>query len=143
MHRPSPAVILSLLALFFALGGSAFALGTRLAPQPRCAQGAVRGLVEITGQTNKSAANIPDHWVTDTSYLGRRFNCGGAIQFKRSGTGTFDVKFTGNPATSGLASAWGSDPAGATVARQPDGSFQVIVGSHSNPQDESFTLVVF
>jgi hypothetical protein len=138
-----PSTGIALLALFFALGGSAFAVTNRLAPQPRCAQGAVRAIVEVTGQTDKGAANIPDTFTSNASYFGRRFTCGGAPMVRRTDRGTFYVKLPGNGATSAVASAWGSDPAGATVARQPDGSFLVIIGSHSTPTDESFTLVAF
>jgi len=138
-----PSTGIALLALFFAMGGSAFAFTTRLSPQPRCAQGATRAVVEVTGQTDKGAANIPDTYTSNASYFGRRFNCGGAPMVKRTDRGTFSVKLPGNSATSAIASAWGNDPAGATVARQPDGSFQVIIGSHSTPTDESFTLVAF
>lgn len=147
MSRPriSPALVVSLLALFFALGGTAFAIGRTVAPQGKCSQGAVRGLAEITGLPDHGAANIPDHYASnDAQYLGRHFNCGGgAIQVKRVGTGTFVVRFAGNAAASAVASAWGSDPAGAAVSPQRDGSFQVIIGSHSTPTDESFTIVVF
>jgi hypothetical protein len=141
--RISPALVISLLALFFALGGSAFAVASKVAPQARCAQGAVRAVVEVTGQPDKGAANLPDQYTSSTSYLGRHFTCGSSIQVKRSDRGTFYVRLIGNSATSAVASAGGPDPAGATVSRQPDGSFQVIIGSHSAPTDESFTLVAF
>lgn len=142
--RISPALVVSLLALFFALGGSAFALSTKASPQPRCATGAVRGIAEVTGQTGKGAANLPDSFTSNASYFGRHFNCsGGAIQVKRLTTGVFYVKFAGNGATSAVASAMGGDPAAATVARQSDGSFLVNIGSHVYPEDEAFTIVAF
>ena len=146
LGRIRPATVLALLALFFAMGGSALALSKKAVPQAACAQGAVRGLAEVTGQPSQGPANIPDHFTSNSaSYLGRHFNCGGkAIQVKRTDRGVYDVLFTGNPgAQSAVASAGGPDPAGATVARQPDGSFQVTIGSHSTPEDESFTIVVF
>jgi len=134
---------IALLALFFALGGSAFAVTKKLAPQPRCATGAVRAIVEVTGAPDKSAANIPDQYTSSPAQFGRRFSCGGAPMVKRVDRGIYSVKLPANSATSAVASAWGSDPAGATVARQPDGSFLVSIGSHSTPTDESFTLVAF
>lgn len=146
MSRPriSPALVVSLLALFFALGGTAFAIGTRVAPQGKCQQGAVRGLAQVTGIPDHGPANIPDHYTANSAqYFGKHFNCGGAIQVKRTDTGTFYVKFAGNAAKAAIASAWGPDPAGAAVNLQPDGSFQVNVGSHSAPEDEAFTIVVF
>jgi hypothetical protein len=87
--RISPAMAVSLLALFFALGGSAFALSSKIAPQAKCGQGSVRGLAEVTGQPDHGAANLPDHFTADASYLGRHFNCGGgAIQVKRTDRGS-------------------------------------------------------
>jgi hypothetical protein len=139
----SPSLIVSLLALFFALGGSALAVSSKISPQPRCAQGAVRAVVEVTGQPDHGPANLPDHYTSSTSYLGRHFTCGSSIQVKRTDSGTFYVRLVGNSATSAVASAGGPDPAGATVSRQQDGSFQVIIGSHSAPTDEAFTLVAF
>jgi len=143
--RISPALVVALVALFFALGGTAFALGAKVAAtQGKCAQGTVRGLAEVTGAPDHGPANIPDHYTgSSNQYLGRHFSCGGAIQVKRTQTGTYFVKFTGNKARSAVASAWGPDPAGADVSLQPDGSFQVIIGSHSTPTDEAFTIVVF
>lgn len=45
LPRVSPALVISLVALFFALGGTAFAVGSKeLSAQPRCAAGAIRGL---------------------------------------------------------------------------------------------------
>lgn len=145
MHpRIRPATAISLLALFFALGGSAFALSNKATPQAACTEGAVRALAEVVGPPSQSAANLPDHYSASTSNLGRHFNCGhGAIQVKRVDRGVYDVKFVGNPAQSAIASAMGPDPAGATVSRQSDGSFQVSIGSHSTPEDEAFTIVAF
>jgi hypothetical protein len=141
--RISPALVVSLIALFFALGGSAFAISSKVSPQPRCAQGAVRAVVEVTGQPNKGPANLPDQYTSNTSYFGRHFSCGSSIQVKRTDRGTYYVRLIGNAATSALVSAGGPDPAGATVNRQPDGSFQVLIGSHETPTDEAFTLVAF
>ena len=58
--RATPATILSGLALFFALGGSALAVSHAVKPQPRCANGAVRGIASVTGDPSKGVANMPD-----------------------------------------------------------------------------------
>ena len=146
--RVSPATIIALLALFFALGGSAFAIGQRTAPQAKCAQGAVRGLAEITGQSSKGVANLPDQFTTDKSYFGRTFNCGGgAVQARRLSAGIYQVKFVGNSATSAIVSGMGGDPTGGGVAtdigRNPDGSFTITEGGHTNEEDVPFTVVLF
>ena len=61
MSRPrlttTPGTAIALLALFFALGGSAFAVGERIqspsVAQQRCANGAVRGFASVTGDPSK------------------------------------------------------------------------------------------
>lgn len=142
--RVSPATIIALLALFFALGGSAFALGQRTAPQAKCAQGAVRGLAEITGQSSKGVANLPDQFTADKSYFGRTFNCGGgAVQARRLSTGVYQVKFVGNAATSAVGTAMGGNAAAVDVNRNPDGSFSVSVGFPDQLSDVPFTVVLF
>ena len=141
--RLSPAPVVAVVALFFALGGSAFALGTRTAPQPRCAQGAVRGVLEVTGQPSKGVANLPDRFTADRSYFGHVFNCtGGAVQARRLSTGVYDVKFVGNPAATAVASAMGGNAAAAAIQRNPDGSFHVTLGGESELEDVPFTVVV-
>jgi hypothetical protein len=146
MKRPlriSPTTAVALVALFFALGGSAFALGTKIAPQPRCAQGAVRGIVEVTGQPGKGVGNVPDQYTSDGSFFGKRFNCtGGTIEVRRSTAGTYDVRFVGNPATSAVSSTMGPDPSAATAEHMADGSFHVTIGSHSETKDVPFTVVL-
>ena len=84
----TPATVLALVALFFALGGSAFALGDRIdspfANQKRCANGAVRGVAVVTGQPSAGIANVPDRFSSTGSYFARRFNCTGkAVQVRR------------------------------------------------------------
>ena len=60
VRRPSPALVLSAIALFFAVGGSAFAVGQRLgAAQPRCANGAVKGFAVVTGDPKQGIDNVP------------------------------------------------------------------------------------
>jgi len=145
--RVRPATIIALLALFFALGGSAFAIGQRTAPQARCAQGAVRGILQVTGQPDKGPANLPDQFTSDKSYFGRVFNCGGAVEARRLNRGIYEVKFVGNPATVAIVSGMGGDPTGGGVAtdigRNPDGSFTITEGSHTDEEDVPFTVVLF
>jgi hypothetical protein len=84
IRRPSPAAAIALLALFFALGGSAFAIGQKVKPQPRCQAGAVRGIAIVTGRPNAGISNVPDQFTTDRSYFGFSWNCtGGAVAIRR------------------------------------------------------------
>jgi hypothetical protein len=122
---PSPATVIALAALFFALGGSAFAVGqATLAGQPRCAQGAIRGLAAVA-----ASSSMPATWTGQ--YLNRKFNCAGkGVQVRRVDAGVYDVRFPGNGSNLALVSA--ASQISATVTRNPDGSFRVTVFS---PED--------
>jgi hypothetical protein len=133
MHRPkpSPALLVALVALFFALGGTAFAVGSKeLASQPRCAAGAVRGVAVLTGG-KVGLDSMPASWTSDPSLFGYRWNCaGGKILIRKpADVQGYDVKFVGNSSTVAIvSSANNSVPDGGSVSRQPDGSFRVSMG---------------
>jgi hypothetical protein len=124
--RPSPALVVAGVALFFAIGGSAFAVvGRTEAAQPRCAPGAVRGIAYVTGNPLKGMPNMPDTFSAAGNLFGYRWNCaGGAISVRKNGHG-FDVKFAGNGATLGLGTAVVPDGGAIAVTRNADGSFHV------------------
>ena len=108
----TPATAIALIALFFALGGSAFAVGEKVqrlsAAQQRCAQGAVRGAATVTGNPAQGIANIPDQFTSASVLFARRFNCTGkAIQVRRAEIGIYEIRFVGNAAPSAIASGVG------------------------------------
>jgi hypothetical protein len=142
----APGTALGLIALFFALGGSAFAVGERMqspsVAQQRCTNGAVRGVATVTG-TSTGMANIPDKFTSAGALFTRKFNCTGkAIQVRRADTGVFEIRFVG--ITGG--SAVGSATSDAYVDVEPvaGGAFRVIV--HPAGRDDKaeipFTIVV-
>ena len=144
-HRISitPGTAIALLALFFALGGSALAVGEHvsgsLVAQQRCTNGAVRGIAVVTGIPSQGIANMPGTFTGARQYFGRRFNCTGrAVQARRVDTGVFEVRFVGISGASAVASSTG-DRRGA-----PGGVFRVI--SHPAGRDDKaelpFTIVV-
>jgi hypothetical protein len=107
--RLSPATALSVLALFFALGGSALAVSHAIKPQARCANGAVRGLAVVTGAPGKGMANLPDQFSGSGTYFLKQFNCtGGATAVRRVGQGVYDVQFAGNPSVAPVVSGSGA-----------------------------------
>jgi len=148
-RRPSitPSTAIALIALFFALGGSAYAVGDRIqsaaAPQPRCANGAVRGIAVVTGVTSQGIANFPDSFTSAGNLFGRKFNCTGrAVQARRVQTGTFEVRFVGISGASAVASA--ANDAVATVQAGPNGVFSVVLhpAGRDDRADLPFTIVV-
>ncbi|HEY8030759.1 MAG TPA: hypothetical protein VIE38_14795 [Gaiellaceae bacterium] len=136
MHRlpkPSPALIVSFVALFFALGGSAYAIGSKaFSAQPRCATGAVRGIALITGAKTDISSLSSSNYTSAPSLFGYRWSCsGGAILVRKAAgvLGGVDVKFSGNPSSIAIVSSAASGtPYGGSVSRQPDGSFRVVIG---------------
>jgi len=142
----SPAMGIALLALFFALGGSALAVGERVAAkvvaQKRCAPGAIRGIAHVTGDPQTGLANIPDQFATTPTLFGRRFNCAGRAEVRRLGIGVYEVRFPGVTSETALVSGVGEAAASAT--RVAPGTYRV----HTYPagiqseEDLPFVIVV-
>jgi len=143
----TPATVIALIALFFALGGSAYAVGERIqspsAAQPRCANGAVRGIAVVTGISSQGMANFPGSFASAANLFGRKFNCTGhAVQARRVQTGTFEVRFVGLSGGSVVASA--TNDGFASVQAGPNGVFAVVVhpAGRDDRVDLPFTIVV-
>jgi len=141
----TPGTALGFIALFFALGGSAFAVGERIqspsVAQPRCTNGAVRGVAAVTG-TSAGMANIPDKFTSAGNLFSRRFNCTGkAVQVRRVDTGVFEVRFVGISGASAVGS--GTGDAYATVEPAAGGAFKVTVhpAGRDDRVDAPFTIV--
>ena len=127
-RRIAPATVVAAAALFFAIGGSAFAIGEKLTPQARCQTGAVKGIAIVVGDPLHGIANLPTDYSADSKLFFTRFNCNGqGIEVKRAGNGV-DVRFVGNPGKAAIANVVGDQEGGASVAPQPDGSWRVTTG---------------
>ncbi len=135
MKRPScvsisPGTAIAVVALFFALGGSAFAVGERIqspfAAQQRCTNGAVRGVATVTGDPSKGIANLPSDFSSANVLFSRKFNCTGkAVQVRRTSIGVYEIRFVGNSAPSVVASGVGLFSA--SVETIGPGTFRVRV----------------
>jgi len=143
----TPGTALGLIALFFALGGSAFAVGERMqgpsVAQKRCANGAVRGTATVTGVASQGIANLPDRFTSAGNLFSRKFNCTGkAVQVRRVETGVFEIRFVGVSGASGVGSATGD--AYATVEPAAGGAFKVTMhpAGRDDRDDLPFTIVV-
>ena len=146
----SPGTAIALVALFFALyftlGGSAFAVGERIqsasVAQQRCANGAVRGFATVTGNPSAGIANVPGEFTSNRALFRRTFNCTGrATQVRRTATGVFEVRFVGS--SSQAATATGFGDAYATVEPLSPGTFRVIVhpAGRDDRVDVAFAIV--
>jgi hypothetical protein len=143
----TPGTAIALIALFFALGGSAYAVGDRIqgpnVPQARCGNGSVRGVAVVAGIASQGIANFPDKFTSAGNLFGRKYNCAGkAVQARRVETGVFEVRFVGVSGGSAVASA--TNDAYATVQAGPNGAFSVIMhpAGRDDRADLPFTIVV-
>jgi len=140
--RVSPSTVLSTLALFFALGGSAFAISEAVqGPQARCQSGAVRGYIAVNGDPTKGIANLGDKFTSAKPMIGARFNCAGAApQARRLDTGVYEVRFPGNGTQVATASAGGAET---TVASAGGGVFRINlwVPGRQDAVDTAFAVV--
>ena len=126
----TPGTAIALVALFFALGGSAFAVGERIqgmsVAQQRCTNGAVRGVAIVTGNPAQGIANIPDTFTSANNVYARKFNCTGrAVQVRRVDIGVYEIRFVGNSAPSAIGSGVGAFTA--TTESLGAGTFRVRV----------------
>lgn len=141
-------LVLSLVALFFALGAAAFATGGA-ATKSRCAVGTVRGIAFVTGGS-KGMQNIPDTYTSAGALFGYRYSCAGkGVQVKHAASlPAFDVRFPGNPSAFAVVSAAGSTATMTSVQRQPDGAFRVFLATPEQNEivgrrDLQFLVVAF
>ncbi len=156
-RRPSPALVLSALALFFAVGGSAFAIGKAVVPQPKCANGAVRGFAVVTGDPTKGLDNTPQDYSSAPALFGPRFNCtGGIVEVRKlPANDGYEVHFRGITSKVATANVIGDLAGSATVTPMADGGFQVVTagnqtsgsqntaGQFNRRLDMQFLIVVY
>jgi hypothetical protein len=149
MNRPSrlsitPGTAIAVVALFFALGGSAFAVGERIqgatVAQQRCANGAVRGIAAVTGGS-AGMANVPDQFTSASALFTRKFNCTGkAVQVRRTAIGVYEIRFVGNAAPSIVANGIGEFSA--SVETIGPGTFRVRVQNAGRADEADGPFVV-
>jgi hypothetical protein len=149
MREPSPALVLSTVALFFAIGGSSYAVSQRVGvAQPKCANGAVKGFAYVTGDPTMGIHNLGQEFTTNPKDFGARFNCSGkAVQVKRN-RDVFEIRFPGAPASAAVVASTVPNVPTMSVAHLPDGTFRVSpqgVGGNTFAlnQNHQFVIVVF
>jgi hypothetical protein len=141
----TPGSAIALVALFFALGGSAFAVGERIqspsVAQQRCANGAVRGIATVTGNPSQGIANIPDQFSSANALFARKFNCTGrAVEVRRTAIGVYEVRFVGNAAPSVVANGLGEFSA--SVETIGPGTFRIRVQNVGRADEDDGPFVV-
>lgn len=147
-RRPSPALVLSATALFFAIGGSAFAVGQRAGvAQPKCGDGSVKGFAYVRGDPNKGINNLAETYTSAPRVFGARFNCSGkAVQVKRAGN-LFQIRFPGTAGKLAIVTGAGPNAGQFFTTQLPDGSWQITrvgpTGAQDLGPDSQFLFFLF
>lgn len=152
--RPTPSLVISIVALFFALGGSAFALRDAAPKAPaRCSLGSARAIAYVTGDVHRGIANLPDNWSSAADLFGYRWTCnGGAVEVRKAieSGGGFDIRFPGNPGRYPVATAVYPHALGISFAPAAEGAFHVTEGGNVGGtdgfpvrSDATFVIVLF
>jgi hypothetical protein len=161
--RVSPSMVVSCLALFFALGGSALALDGHQAKAVRCPAGQPRAIATVTGLPDLGGGvpgvfqGLPNHWTGAGRYFGYRWSCSGQpIQVKalipdpKTDTYGFDIRFPGNPGHVATVSSNAIGTLATSVSPSKDfNGFEVRTDAYAEtgrvgiPEVAMVTLVVF
>lgn len=144
-RRILPLVALALAPLAFGLGRADSATPVY---QQKCATGAVKAIVVVTGDPKSGISGLPDTYTSDPSVFGVRWSCSASAtyQVRRVDRGIYDLKINGNAAGTAIANSFG-DARGVGVVREPDGAFRVTLSGIRTPsteygtEDSGFVLV--
>jgi hypothetical protein len=155
-------MVVSCLALFLALGGSAFALGHQTARTARCPAGTPRAIATVTGLGNLGGAQpgvfqLPDRWTSSSTYFGYQWSCSGQrIQVRaltpKSSTNLygFDIRFPGNPGQVASVSSNAIDTIATSISVSKSfAGFEVRTdpyketGYGGNPEEATVTIVLY
>lgn len=131
-------------ALILALPGSG-APTTR-----RCIAGSAFGFVALQDEPGYLVGTIPSTFTADSRYFTRRYNCTSrSALVRRSGLGSYDVRFPGLNIRLAVASAISEEAVTASVHPLGDGTVRIslrgpLAGDDvASRRDVAFTVVVY
>jgi hypothetical protein len=139
-RRITPSLVVAALALFIALGGSAFAVGTKTS-KLGCAAGAAKAFV--TFDSEHFTGSFPQSFSSDSKLFARRYTCNGRAPVARGTANGFEIRFPGVPAGAPVVSVISSTGGFASVTVETDGTYRVQTWDPGgNSIGRGFTLVI-
>ena len=141
--RLSPAMGVALLALFVALGGSAFALGRSSVPVVRCGKGSVKAFAAV--DFNAFSGSLPQGFTSDPKFFAARYDCaGGSPQLRPRAGNQYDIRFPGIRSRSAVVTVLSNSPGTASYHVADDGTYQIqVLDPSGNPSERGFVIAVF
>jgi hypothetical protein len=139
-RRITPSMVVAALALFAALGGSAFAVGTKAA-KLGCAAGAAKAYVAF--DADHFVGSFPQSFSNNTKLWARRYTCNGRAPEARGTSGGIEIRFPGVPAGAPVVSVMQSTGGFASVTITNEGTYRVQTWDPGgNAAGRGFTLVI-
>ena len=140
-RRITPSMVVAVVALFAALGGSAFAVGSHTA-KLGCTPGAAKAYVTI--DLEHFVGSFPQSFSSDPKLFARRYACNGRVPEVRGSKNSIDIRFPGLAPGAPVASTLTSTGGFASITIQSDGSYRVSTWDPTgNALGRGFTLVIF
>lgn len=141
--RFSPAFGVALVALFVALGGSAFALGKRAAPVLRCGNGSIKAYAAV--DLDSYVGSLPQQFSSDPKLFAARYDCkGGSPELRPRAPGRYELRFPGITAKSAVVSILSGSAGTVSFHVADDGTYEITVLDPSgNATQRGFTIAVF
>jgi hypothetical protein len=123
----NPPLIVAMLALFVALGGSALAVRAKSRPVVVCGNGSVKAFAAI--QLDSFVGAFPAQFSDAARLFNARWSCNGAaVQVRDAGRGVLQLRFPGLSVRSAVVSPLSSNKQGATTWwLADDGTVNILV----------------
>jgi hypothetical protein len=137
--RLSPALIVAMVALFVALGGSG--LAAKIVAQQKCQTGAIKGVIALN--PDAISRGFPDQFSSAAGLFDARFTCGGrTVSARRVDVGIYDVRVLRNPAGYAVGAARAAH-AGFSYSKVDATTWRVYMGTLGGAKaDIPFVLVL-
>src|SRR4051794_35890855 len=121
-RRITPSLVVAALALFVALGSSAFAVGTKTA-KLGCAAGAAKAFV--TFDADHFVGSFPQSFSSDSKLFARRYTCNGRAPVAPGTANGIEIRLPGVPAGAPVISVLAATGGFASVTVETDGTYRV------------------
>jgi hypothetical protein len=139
-RRVTPSMVVAVVALFAALGGSAFAVGNRSA-KLGCTAGAAKAY--ITVDVEHFVGSFPQSFSSSPKLFARRYSCNGRAPEARGTPNGIEIRFPGLAAGAPVVGTLASTGGFASVSITNEGVYRIqTFDPGGNPTSRGFTLVI-
>jgi hypothetical protein len=141
-RRLSPSLVVSMLALFVALGGSAIAID-KAAPVTRCGNGSLKAYASLN--LDQFAGAFPTAFASNADLFQRRWSCAGrGAEVRLAGDGAYEVRFPGIQATAATVTINSTAHPGFATYAIVNGVFRIYTrNADGTPLGIGFTIAAF